>query len=589
MIKKERHSQQVYYVSPAGNDSNPGTKNKPFQTIEKARDVIRTINKNMTGDILVFLRGGTYTIDRTIVFDAEDSGTNGYNIVYSKYREEKVTISGGKKVSGWHPDVNGRWKTNVDLNNFRQLYVNDIRVNRTRRELTSELELQDIYGYRTCNSQLFKLHNQSDIEFCYCNPWCHTRCKLDNIDKSIVKSYYDVWMWKPYFFLARTKCGNRVEYPSHMENSFEFLNNPGEWYFDRVSHTLYYIPKCGEDIETAEVIAPAVERLIELKGTLGNPVRNIQFEGITFAHATWLEPSENGFIDVQANFRVTPDLKFFIRNVVDVVYGEFTKSPSNIVCHAAKSIRFERCSFTKLGSGGLDMEYGSQDNIVSGCKFYDISGTAIQVGDVLRNDHHPEDMRMVVKNNKITNNYIHDVCVEYKGGVGIFVGYTDGTVIAHNEISNLPYSGISVGWGWGETDEGGGAHDQPFSYDTPTIAKNNRIEYNHIHHVMQELCDGGGIYTLGNLPGTVIQGNHIHNNTQWHGGIYLDEGSGYIDVVGNIVYNVVKPMNYNNLPQNRNETCKEHNNYFAVKLSPSCKKIIDKAGLQPEYKDLLTK
>ena len=119
------------------------------------------------------------------------------------------------------------------------------------------------------------------------------------------------------------------------------------------------------------------------------------------------------------------------------------------------------------------------------------------------------------------NNFIHDVAVEYRGGVGVFVGYTDGTVLAHNEIAALPYSGISVGWGWGEEDAGGSPnYYQPFKYTTPTPAQKNRIEYNHIHGVMGNSNDGGAIYTLGNMPGSILRGNHIHDNG------HLDENRG---------------------------------------------------------------
>jgi hypothetical protein len=183
------------------------------------------------------------------------------------------------------------------------------------------------------------------------------------------------------------------------------------------------------------------------------------------------------------------------------------------------------------------------------------------------------------------------------GGVGIFAGYTEGTKILHNEITGLPYSGISVGWGWGELDAGGGpqtpTYYMPSRFDTPTPAKNNRIEYNHIHHVMEKTLDGAGIYTLGNMPGTIIRGNRIHDNTnvekEGRGpvcGIYLDEGSGFIDVTGNLVYNVSKPINYNNLAQDRKATCNEHDNFFGAKPDDA-KPIVEKAGLEAEYRDLM--
>ena len=150
----------------------------------------------------------------------------------------------------------------------------------------------------------------------------------------------------------------------------------------------------------------------------------------------------------------------------------------------------------------------------------------------------------------------------------------------------MPYSGVSVGWGWGEEDAGGGVETMPYKYATPTPAKDNRIEYNHIHDVMKPLDDGGGIYTLGNMPGTVIRGNHVHDNFGYPGGIYLDEGSGFIEITGNLVYNVLEAMHYNNFNQNRKATCKEHDNFFGGNPKEA-KPIAEKAGLEAEYRDLL--
>ena len=400
-------------------------------------------------------------------------------------------------------------------------------------------------------------------------------------------------MLQPHFTNAREKEGVQVTLPSYIENALELLDEPGEWYLDRAANTVYYKPLPGQDMTQVRVVAPAVEKLVELRGTLDQPVKNIHFVGITFAEAGWLLPSEIGLVDVQANFLLKWKEPMRREGGITAVHNEQIKSPANVVRHAAQGLRFERCTFTRLGGAGLDVEFGSQDNVISGCRFHDISGTAVQVGDVLKDDHHPDDPRMIVKNNTVMNNFIHDCCVEYMGGVGVFAGYTDGTVIGHNEICRLPYSGISVGWGWGEEDAGGGheSYYMPFKYDTPTPAGNNRMEFNHIHHVMNPLQDGGGIYTLGNMAGTVIRGNHIHDNPGVPGGIYLDEGSGFIEVTGNVVYNVRTPMNYNNRNQNRIATCNEHDNCFGDTpgTSPEARKTVDQAGLMPEYRDLLQK
>lgn len=574
-------------VSPSGNDSNPGTEAQPFKSLTMARDTVRTKNKNMDHDIVVYLRAGTYEIDQTLLFDERDSGSNGHHVIYRNHPGEKVSVCGGKRIIGWEQASGAAWRARTDVADFRQLYVNGVRGVRARGGSLQDAELYEADGYKTSDGNMADWGNQSDIEFVYDLNWERTICKVNSIAKE--GSGAVVTMLQPYFTVARLKDGAHPILPTYIENARELLDTPGEWYLDKSAHVVYYIPRPGEDVTSAEIVVPGIERLLELRGSINAPVHNIRFEGIRFCHASWLQPSRIGLIDVQANFVNTPE-NLIAREGGRVanLHNESAKSPSNIVLRAAKSIRFERCTFTKFGGGGIDLEYGSQDNVISGCELYDLSGSAIQVGDVI--DHHPRDAREIVANNQIVNNYIHDVAIQYLAGLGIFVGYTDGTVIAHNEICNLPYSGISIGWGWGEEDSGGGGYFQPFYYQDPTPSKDNRCEFNHIHNIMLERFDGGAIYTLGSMPGTIIRSNLIHDNAQEVGGIYLDEGSGYIEVTGNIVYNVVQPMKFNNKRQNRIATCHEHDNYFGTKpTAPNFPTAVaEKCGLEPDYRDLLS-
>ena len=605
---------RTFYVAPDGSDDNPGTKAKPFASIQHARDEVRKINQNMSGDVEVILHDGTYQLGETLVFDHRDGGTGGHNVVYKAASGAAPVISGGKTISGWQADAEGRWKAACG-EHFRQLYVDGRRAVRARspevkvKKVTKNwfdlaiavpgMELFGENGYRTTDAAMADWRNPGDIELCYYVGWCHTRCKVQSIVRD--GSHAIVRMVQPHFMLARRKEGLQAELPHYVENALELLDEPGEWYLDRSNKVLYYMPRPGEKMDEVKVVAPLLEKLVELRGLLDNPVEHMQFQGITFAHATWLRPSRIGLVDVQANF-VQHTLNRIDRSgMINNVHNEVLKSPANIVCRTGKHIRFQRCTFAHLGGAGLDLEYGSSDNVVEGCHFHDISGTAVQVGGIERSDHHPGDERTTVRNNQILNNLIENCAVEYMDGLGVFVGYTDATLIAHNEIRNMPYSGISVGWGWGEEDAGGGKAEyyQPYKFDTPTTSKNNRIENNHIHHVMQRLMDGGGIYTLGNMAGTIIQGNHIHDSRHGAGGIYLDEGSGFIEITANLVYRVPQPMKYNNLhkhPKVRRETCDEHGNWFgdeyakdADKLPEDAKKVIDEAGLQAKYRDLLKK
>ena len=540
--------QSTFYVAPDGNDDNPGTETKPFATLEKSRQAVRAINKNMTGDIVVVLQGGTYPIERTVGFDADDSGTGGHNVIYRAASNQRPVISGGKRITGWQPDQQGRWKAPAPVDNFRQLYVSGVRETRAKGEKPAKLELAGNDGYTTTAVEMADWKNPGDIELCYVVIWAHTRCKVQSIRRE--GDRVTITMLQPHFGNAKVKQGMNIvnhEFLDriYVENALELLDEPGEWYLDRAAKTVYYQPRAGEDMSKVEAIAPAVEKLVELRGTLDRPVHNICFEGITFEHGSWLLPSEIGFVDLQANFVLDWKRPYDPEDADP----ETIKSPSNIVCHAAKSVLFKGCTFCKLGSGGIDLESGSQDNTIVGCEFHDISGSAVQVGDVLADDHHPDDPRKIVKNNTVANNYIHNCGIEYQGSIGVFAGYTEGTVIAHNEICDLPYSGISVGWGWGFEDAGGNdpAEYAPKHTMSPRTRRrprreNNRIEYNNLHGVMAKMNDGGAIYTLGRQPGTIIRGNWIHDcpiaNRGWSHGVYLDQGSGFIEVTGNLIYNI---------------------------------------------------
>lgn len=588
--------QTAFYIAPNGDDNNPGTEAKPFATIERARQAVRVANQQPDQDIVVVLRGGTYPIDKTIRFEPEDSGRDGHNVIYRAARNETPVISGGKRIAGWKPDEKGHWKAAAPVENFRQLYVDGVRAVRARGDVSAGLEFDGDDGYTTTAAEMADWKNPDNIEICYVVVWAHTRCRIKSIERQGDRAR--ITMLQPHFANAKAKEGVNIATPKHVdriwiENAVELLDEPGEWYLDRPAKTVYYMPRPGEDMNKVEVIVPTVETLVGLRGTLDKPVQNIQFEGVTFAYGSWLLPSEIGLVDLQANFVLDWKKPYHRSTGLIAEHNQVIKSPSNIVCHTARSIRFKRCTFTHLGGGGIDIECGSQDNRIVGCTFCDISGSAIQVGDVLKDDHHPDDPRKIVKNNSITNNLIRDCGVEYWGSVGVFAGYTEGTVIAHNEICDLPYSGVSVGWGWGEEDAGGGnpKYEQPFKYGTPTPAKNNRIEYNHIHRTMGKTDDGAAIYTLGIQPGSIIRGNYIHdckNPTSkrgWSQGIYLDEGSGGIEVTGNVVYRM-RPTHYNNLVQDRKATCSEHDNFFDIK-DGEAESLVPEAGLEAKYRDLL--
>jgi hypothetical protein len=553
------------YVSPDGVDSAEGTEQTPFQTLSQALEAVRELPDADGRDAVVVLADGVYRLTEPLAFGAGDSG-----ITIRAAEGARPVLSGGLDVAGWEPDGDGRWKAQTEIAACRQFYVNGVRAQRARgtfpegAERFAELKaIDEVAGFRVPDASLADWNRPQDLELGFYNSWSHMIGRVASIERND-DGVAEIIMQQPGFYLLCRKEGVKAEYPAYMENALELLDEPGEWYHDGGSRVLYYKPREGEDMATAECVVPVLETLVSVRGTAKKPAQSIRFEGITFADATWMQPNDIGHVDVQANFVIEPTNLFERDGSLVNLHNEYVKSPANVVVEYGHGIVFEDCTFTRLGGAGLDLGRGSQECVVSRCTFADISGSGIQIGDVQKDDHHPSDPAMIASGNRISDCLIERVGAEYEDSVGIFAGYVQETVIEHNEISDLPYSGISVGWGWGEEDSGGGNYPIPFVYESPTPARDNRIANNLIYRVMQRRNDGGGVYMLGNQPGTVIGGNYIHDNPGWPGGIYLDEGSGFIEVTGNVVHGAETPMNYNNRAQNRIETCNEHDNYFGV-------------------------
>lgn len=484
----EPPSKADFYVAPNGNDDNPGTESAPFATLWRARGAVRyKIAAGLGANVTVLIREGTYQLDAPLTFGPADSGTEKHSITYAAYPDEKVVISGGRRITGWKRGAGNLWTVelpDVKAGNwyFRQLFVNGRRAIRAR---TPNLDDASPYAPMAQLQKLVmerKWQNLPDMESVGLNSWEITRV---------------------YGGLAPSLWG-------YLENAIEMLDRPQEWYLDRRTGTLYYWSPADLDMTSAEVVAPALTRLMEVKGTADRPVRNLHFRGLQFAYADWLLPAK-GYAGVQACFFKSGSER--IERVDEAIRWEFTE-----LCSLTDS------QIAHVGGGGLSLRRGCSHNIIQGNIVNDIGANGIMVGEM--SDVPSETPR----NNRIANNHIYRCGVDYPGAVGLWVGFTDGTVVAHNLLHDLPYTGISVGWRWDAT---------------PTSCKNNRIEYNHVYDVMKLLSDGGGIYLLGFQPGTVLRGNVVHDVKRSDvasggscNGIYLDDGSkGYL-IEGNVVYGV---------------------------------------------------
>lgn len=497
-----------FYVAPWGNDSNPGTSSQPFKTPQRATEAVRPLLATQASDIRVVFFGGTYELKTPWTLLPADSGRNGFKVIYENADAQEVVISGGSKITNWQAE-GSVLKAQVPAGTkTRQLYVNGKRAVRARSEGGLPGVTQTSEGYTTTHPTIASWGNQNQIEFVSNVEWKQFRCLVGSISGSTIT------MQQPcYHNASKVHLPNNMKAPTWIENARELLDQPGEWYLNTSTNWLYYYPRAGETAPTLDVVLPQTEQLLVLQG---NPdyVQNLVFKGFTFAYATWMGPSSNtGLAEVQANFHMKD--RFFN----DLGDGPWFKPGGNIVVKRGHLINFSQNNFVHLGGVGLLVEDGSKGITIDQNHFYDISSGGIYFGDIDKPSTTID--AEITRDNAITNNLINDTGVEYQGSVGLWVGYVKNMVISHNELFNLPYTAISIGWGWG----------------TPSLANNNYVIYNKIHDYMKVLRDGGGIYSLGPQPNNVYRQNYLYNQPNEYGAMYLDDGSKNISVLSNIIFN----------------------------------------------------
>ncbi|MFE4372220.1 discoidin domain-containing protein [Streptomyces sp. NPDC056835] len=596
------------YVSPTGRDAGSGTAAHPFKTLEHARDYVREAKKKVRGDVHVRLMSGTHQLTRTFSLTAQDSGGDGRRIVYEAAPGAHPVISGGKRITGWTvaDPAKGIYKAQVGDLDTRQLYVNGELATRARGAKNPPGFTKTSTGYTFTDSGLSDYRRPQDLEVVSSWGWKLMRCPVESISGNAMT------MRQPCWDNAHLQSGQEIQNPTWLENARELLDTPGEWYVDKGRGEVYYLPKAGQNLSkagqnlsTATVTAPVVQDLVDLNGTTAEPVTDVSFEGITFSYSTWLAPSSaDGLIEGQAGFRMVgednPDF--------DHTRLNWQKTPGAVNVSHGQGIRFTGNTFTHLGAVGLNLNTGTQNTAITGNVFRQIAATGIQIGGVEAGDAHPGDPRDITKNTTVANNVVTQVADQYNGSVGILAGYTDHSVITHNKVYDLPYSGISVGWGWGLTDQGGN-HAYPNNggvpiWDTPTISRNNVVTDNEIGDIMKSQADGGGVYTLSTNPGGEVSGNYIHGvPAPAYGAIYHDEGSRHWKNTGNALCDVsfqwmlmnhgeenTVTGNYTSNPAFSVQGGSENNNVGGNTTVGSCDQlpasIVNNAGLQPEYEHL---
>lgn len=618
------------YVSPQGDDAHAGTAASPVRTLQHAVELARGSSSHR-----IVLRGGAYRLDAPLDLTAADSGSDGIDLVFTAAPGAHPIVSGAVRIEHWHLEDAARhlWSAPVpdSVSNTRQLYINGVRATRTRARVPVALT-ETPTGYTAAESTMASWKNPTDIEFVYTGgnsvwsehseglgSWTEPRCPIQSIEGTTITMAQPCWdnSTKRVMLPNGERTANLVgpmsvgKRPEYVENAFELLGAPGQFYFDRPAHKLYYVPRAGEDMHSADVEMPVLERLIEANGTAEKPVHNIVFSGLQFSYATWLGPSSNeGFSEIQANYMVTGPDGYSRQALCTLVpngkcpYGAWTPEPGNLVFHYAHNVQFINDTFVHLGAAGLALTDGAQNDVVENCIFTDISGNGVELGGV---EQPLAPIAEFTSNNRIENNLFRNVGAEYRGGIPIVVGYARNSVVAHNQIDHIPYAAISMGWG--------GWPDKIRMAGQPNNSAQNVVSDNLIHDLMIDLSDGGGIYTQGVTgkdlaDGEKVTGNVVYNQYSSGHEIYSDNGSSMMTISGNVMFNTnhdnwgSRHRNYypghngsdydpltiadNYWQQGDADSAKENvtekDNHLIASLDQVPREVMANAGPEPKYK-----
>ena len=551
------------WVAPGGDDANPGTKEAPMATLggalRKARELRRLADPTIANGIHIILKGGEYLLPEPVFIRPEDSGSGDSPTIIEAAPGEIPVLSGGLPVGGWNrpsraiPGLPGPAAAHVweaDLTTpIRQLWINGVKAARARdtdaddsmhRILSIDKKAQALYIPATRKLP----SDPGQMEMIIHQMWAIAILRIKTIDR--VGDRYRLTFYQPESHLefehpwpapvldSTHKLNGSSAY--YLANDIAFLDHPGEWYEDVRAGKLYYWPRPGEDMLHAQVRAPALTNLVIIEGTIDRPVTHVQWKGIRFSYATWMRPAEQGHVPLQAGMFLLDAYKLKIPGTPDKKGLEnqawIGRPPAAVEVAYANNLVFRQCVFAHLASTGLDLIRGTHNDSITRCTFEDIGGTGFQLGvysDPAFETHlpyDPADSREVCHHEWITDNFVHDCTNDDWGCVAISAGYVHDVHIEHNEVSEVSYSGICVGWGWTKT---------------VNCMHNNYIIGNYVHHYAKHMFDVGGIYTLSAQPGTLITGNRIdsiyhppyaHDPHHWFY-FYFDEGSSYITIKDN--------------------------------------------------------